>query len=240
MDSMAVVPWKYSNPFVNRKSMPVQQFTFAGKSIEISQDIHANIDVHHNTGRRLWDGAFLLSKHIETNYHELWKGKRCIELGCGCGLVGTVAWLLGANVTLTDTEDTLVHTVQGLNKNFEKWEAQGCAIPPKEALNVEALLWGRDKCRKYGDTTFDVILGSDIIYQPEATTPLLETLDELCSDKTLILIAYKPRGLGENIFFQQLVSFSLEYVTVPKCTYPEDFCNSDYVIFKIQRKIKKP
>ena len=201
---MALVPWKYSNPFVDRKSMPVQQFTFVGRSIDVSQDIHADIDVHHNTGRRLWDGAYLLAKYLETNDPTYWKGKRCIELGCGCGLVGTVAWLLGANVTLTDTEDTIAHTLDSLNQNFDKWKSNNSMVPPRDAIRVESLLWGRDNCRKFGETVYDVILGSDIVYQSETTTQLLETLNELSSDRTLILIAYKPRGLGEGCIFSTI------------------------------------
>ena len=235
---MALVPWKYSNPFVDRKSMPVLQFTFTGKIVEVAQDTEADIDLDQNTGLRLWDGAYLLSKCIETSKdfgEKFWEGKSCIELGCGCGLAGTVAWLLGANVILTDMEDTLTHTTKNLEKNFENWKSKGYELPKREALKLETLLWGVDNCHKYTNKKFDIILGSDIIYQPEVVELLLETLDRFSSDQTLILIAYKPRGLGEHVFFEKLSHFSFECSTIPKSSYPVEFCASDYVILKINR-----
>ena len=236
---MALVPWKYSNPFVNRKSLDVQHFTFGGKIVEVPQDVQAEIDVDHNTGLRLWDGAYLLSKYIETSEdfdHEFWKEKHCIELGSGCGLVGMVAWLLGANVTLTDTEETLAHTAKCLHRNFENWKLKACVVPSEEKLKLKSLLWGKESCDQFGDKPYDVILGSDIIYQAEAAVLLLETLHHFSSQSTLILIAYKKRGLGEDIFFEKLPLFSLECSTVPRSKYPDDFCKSDYVILSIKRK----
>lgn len=40
--------------------------------------------------------------------HLLPQGKRVLELGCGCGLVGLVFASLGADVLLTDLPDTMV------------------------------------------------------------------------------------------------------------------------------------
>ncbi len=200
--------------------------------MDVIQDTDADITVSHNTGLRLWDGAYLLSKYIENSYDEdFWRGTRCVELGCGCGLVGIVAWLLGAQVTLTDTTETVAHTKKCVDRNVENWRKRECSTPPVENLRVESLMWGEvDSQVKY-----DVILGSDIIYQPETVPLLLKTLYGLSSPHTLVLIAYKARALGEHIFFDKLADYSLDCSVVPCSEYPNDFSNSEYKLLKIIR-----
>ncbi|MBK8878607.1 MAG: hypothetical protein IPN74_08700 [Haliscomenobacter sp.] len=49
----------------------------------------------------LWPSAVALSRYLLETYPSL-EGKNVLELGCGLGLPGIVAGLLGAEVTLTD------------------------------------------------------------------------------------------------------------------------------------------
>ncbi len=216
----------------------MQQFTFCGRTVEVTQDTEAEIDVERNTGLRLWDGAYLLAKYLEVaeDFREgkFWQGKRCLELGCGCGLVGLVAWLLGAQVTLTDTEETLVHTAKCVQKNIDNWKASQLTVPSQKSLKLETLLWGADNPNA-SQENFDVVLGSDVIYQPETVPLLLKTLQNLTIPKTLVLIAYKERGLGEHVFFDSLPDYSLECARVDRTKYPDDFANSDYTILNIRK-----
>ncbi len=234
---MAVVLWKYSNPWLARSKMPVQLFTFAGRLVEISQETEADINVDQNTGLKLWDGAYLLAKYVEAGVEcgtDFWGGKQCIELGAGCGLVGLVAWLNGAQVTLTDLEDTIPHTEKNINTNMDRWKAKNNLMPPYEKLDIKALSWGKENSSTL-NRTYDVILGSDIIYHPDTVVLLLETLDVLSTTETKIFIAYKKRGLGEDIFFDKLSTFSFECSTVSRDNYPQDFIESEYQILKIRK-----
>ena len=227
---MALVLWTYSNPYVDRNALEVQQFTFQGHFVELPQDSTVEIDVTKNTGFKLWDGAYLLARYLESEDFPAgrWRGRRCVELGAGCGLVGIVAWLLGAKVTLTDLEDAIAHTRKCVDKNTS-------TLKPDDSgeISTQVLLWGDEPSGL--PTPADVILGSDIVYQPDYLDDLIKTLNDLSGPQTVIYISYKPRGLGEDVFFDKLQK-SFSYTTVPRDRYPKDFCQSPYVIYRIVKK----
>lgn len=228
---MALIPWTYSNPYVDRSQLEVQQFIFQGHLIELPQDKNVEIDVTKNTGFKLWDGAYLLARYIESDDFAdgFWNGKICVELGAGCGLVGLVTWLLGARVTLTDLEGTLEHTRKCLDSNTQN-------VPNKVPSDIEAqvLLWGG--ATDHIATPVDVILGSDIVYQPDYLDDLVKTLEDLSTPDTIILISYKKRGLGEEVFFDKMKK-SFKCSEMSRDKFPKDFCQSPYVIYRF---VKKP
>ena len=80
---MALVPWKLKNPYVNAKYDAQRTFCFSGLSgtagvrrivwndtsslpiaVEILQSPNADIDLNHNTGLVVWDGAYVLAKYL--------------------------------------------------------------------------------------------------------------------------------------------------------------------------------
>ncbi|KAI8598744.1 hypothetical protein EDD21DRAFT_381655 [Dissophora ornata] len=98
-----LIPWKYCNVYANNRS-PERLFVFQGHSIFIHQRLDEKVTIDQNTGNVVWDGAYLMSKYLESHIKDL-QGKTCLELGAGTGLVSIVAWLLGAsNVLATDLE----------------------------------------------------------------------------------------------------------------------------------------
>ena len=92
---MEIVPWTYNNPTANRQKLDRQEFLFQGHLLQILQDTDKEIDVNKNTAFKLWDGSFLLARHLENKVlfpKDFWRGKQCVEIGAGCGLlVGQVA-----------------------------------------------------------------------------------------------------------------------------------------------------
>ena len=87
------------------------------------QDVDADIDAAHNTALKLWDGAYILARYLEhlaALQPARWTGRRCVELGAGCGLTGLVAWVLGADVTFTDLPSALPHTQRCVTENVER------------------------------------------------------------------------------------------------------------------------
>ena len=228
---MAVVPWTYNNPRVDKNKLPVQSFSFASKQVEIYQDLEADISVNKNTGLKLWDGAYFLAKFISDKIecHHV-----CIELGAGCGLVGMVAALYGAHVTITDLPETLKHTEHCVKSNIEKWK-QTYRTDYTEKMNVKSLCWGDDF---ETSEQYDFILGSDVIYQKESCEPLLKTLRYLANRNSKIFISYKQRGLGEDYFFSLLEKYDFTKKDIPRDEMCEELQVSQYYIFQLVLQLK--
>lgn len=126
------------------------------------------------------------------------RGTRVLELGCGTGLVGIACWLRGADAALTDfgaicelaTENALANVgVDG-------------AIPP--GLLVAPHEWGAGLSAELR-APYDVIIGSDCLYDAAALPALLKTLLAASSERTVIYLAYKRRvDERERPFFAEL------------------------------------
>jgi len=78
--------------------------------------IEANSDLSDNeSGFTLWDASLTLAMYFEntTDFPEnYWKGKKVIELGCGCGLLGIIASLEGAEEVVLSDQEFVLHQTQ--------------------------------------------------------------------------------------------------------------------------------
>merc|ERR1719469_112706 len=81
----------------------VRHFCIDGLSSEVAVVQRPDGVASGCTGLRMWSCALLLAREL-TKAPELVAGRRVVELGCGCGLAGVVAALLGASVVLTDRD----------------------------------------------------------------------------------------------------------------------------------------
>ncbi|KAL5993369.1 hypothetical protein ACLOJK_014293 [Asimina triloba] len=89
------------------------------------------------TGAVMWDSGVVLGKFLEHAVDSgmlLLQGKKVVELGSGCGLVGCIAALLGAQVIMTDLPDRLKLLKKNVQTNVEG-NARGSAT-------VTELQWG--------------------------------------------------------------------------------------------------
>uniref|UniRef100_A0A1D1YXL5 Methyltransferase-like protein 21B n=1 Tax=Anthurium amnicola TaxID=1678845 RepID=A0A1D1YXL5_9ARAE len=92
------------------------------------------------TGAVMWDSGVVLGKFLENAVdlgRLLLQGKKVIELGSGCGLVGCMAALMGARVILTDLPDRLRLLKKNVELNVKGGNARGSA-------EVCELTWGDD------------------------------------------------------------------------------------------------
>ncbi|XP_023588802.1 protein N-lysine methyltransferase METTL21A isoform X1 [Trichechus manatus latirostris] len=178
----------------------------------------AHVDLNHNHTCVLTQ-AIVLSAYLEMGAVEL-RGCSAVELGAGTGLVGIVAALLGAHVTITDQKVALEFLKSNVQANLPPH------IQPKAV--VKELTWGQN-LRSFLPAEFDLILGADIIYLEETFTDLLQTLEYLCSDHSVILLACRIRYERDNNFLAMLE----RQFTVSKVHYDP---GKDVHIYKAQRK----
>ena len=139
------------------------------------------------TSSVIWPPALLFSKHLCRN-SSLVKGKRCVELGAGVGLVGMVVAALGADVVMTDLEAGL--------PLLEVNAARSTAAAVGGSIKVAELFWGNEQhIDALGRYTFDVVLATDVIYHQGADvmTALVHSISELLSPEGACLLCYEFR-----------------------------------------------
>lgn len=102
---------------------------------------------------QLWDAALGLCYELaDRDLRDL----RVLDLGCGLGVTGAVAASQGASVVLADNAPPAL-----------EFAALNCD-PWRDQVSIQLVDWKKDKL----DDQFDLIVGSDIIYDPADIEPL--------------------------------------------------------------------
>lgn len=132
-----------------------------------------------------WPAGLVLAELLAKRWAEELAGKRVLELGCGLGAVGLVAAKLGARVTLADREPEAL--------------TQALAIAEHNALEVETQLleWGR--VPEALTNRFELVLGSDIMYDPSQLTPMLGAVQSLLTPHGVAYLADPDRADREAL-----------------------------------------
>ncbi|XP_028837183.1 protein N-lysine methyltransferase METTL21A [Denticeps clupeoides] len=197
---MALVPYGDAvlPASLGRLRRPSAEFRFADRTVRLAQDWQ-----RLGVAAVVWDAAVVLCVYLEAGHVAL-PGTKAVELGAGTGLVGIVAALLGANVTITDREPALEFLASNVRDN----------IPPslQDAVQVSELTWG-EGLESYPPGTYDLILGADIVYLEDTFPALLRTLEHLSSERTVILLSCRIRYERDQRFLTELSrSFTVEEV----------------------------
>lgn len=185
------------------------------------------------TGGVMWDSGVVLGKFLEhavdCNVLNL-QGKKCVELGSGCGLVGCVAALLGAQVILTDLPDRLRLLEKNVEENVKKVGGRGTA-------QVRELTWGEDLDSDLLDPLPDYVLGSDVVYNEDVVPDLITTIQSLCGSHTIIFISGELRNDVVLEYFLEcaLKSFIVGYIE-QRIWHPE-YRSRRVAIFMMTKKL---
>ena len=74
----------------------------------------------------------------------------------------------------------------------------------RKKILIKELFWGSEDLKEKGfREKYEIILGSDIVYQKDLFEPLLKSIDDLTDHNSLFYLAYRDRG-GEEKFFEEL------------------------------------
>jgi predicted nicotinamide N-methyase len=121
----------------------------------------------------LWSSAEALSRFLVNKYDTL-HGKRVIELGCGLGLPSIICAKLGADVVATD-----FHPYN--RRSFEK----NAAANDAENIIYRQMDWSAPaSCG-----TFDIVIGSDLLYEPKQIKTLTDCIPILLTDTGAFILA---------------------------------------------------
>ncbi|NWT24783.1 MT21A methyltransferase, partial [Cardinalis cardinalis] len=230
---MALVPYEEGGGWTARQlHSPWATFHFASRTIRLQQDWR-----RLGVAAVVWDAAVVLCAYLEMEGIDL-RDRSVIELGAGTGLLGIVVTLLGpkesagvralhstccARVTITDRAAALELLESNVQAN----------LPPelRPRAVVKELTWGKD-LDNFSPGAFDLILGADIVYLEETFAELLQTLEHLCSERTVILLSCRIRYERDLKFLKML----RERFSVSEVHYDS---SKDVHIYKAQRGSRK-
>ncbi|NXE91852.1 MT21A methyltransferase, partial [Menura novaehollandiae] len=202
---MAMVPYEEGAGWAARQlHSPSATFHFASRTIRLHQDWR-----RLGVAAVVWDAAVVLCAYLEMEGIDL-RDRSVIELGAGTGLLGIVVTLLGkgfffglfkaiynccARVTITDRAAALEFLESNVQAN----------LPPelRPRAVVKELTWGKD-LGNFPPGAFDFVLGADIVYLEETFAELLQTLEHLCSEQTVILLSCRIRYERDHKFLKML------------------------------------
>lgn len=187
-------------------------------------------------GAVVWNcGRFMcriLSRLPECPGGKFRPGVRLLELGCGTGIVGMACWLRGAaSVTMTDIPQMLPLVRANVLANFGD---RGDGKLP-EGITLDEHIWGSD-VRRFG-RPFDVVVGSDCLYDGKAMPGLLRTLLAVTNRNSVIYLVYKRRLEDrERPFFDQLREYYDNVVFSSARETPLDWQSSGMHVCRLSAK----
>lgn len=188
------------------------------------------------TGAVMWDSGVVLAKFIEhavDTKRLLLMGKNVVELGSGCGLVGCVAALLGANVILTDLHDRLKLLKKNVDANV------GVLGNARGSARVLELTWGDYLDTEFFETLPDFVVGSDVIYSEDAATDLLHTLIQLSGSHTTILLAGELRNDAVLECFLEAALQEFQIGRIDQTQWHPEYQSQRLVLFVLVKKSNK-
>ncbi|MFV0367851.1 MAG: class I SAM-dependent methyltransferase [Hyphomicrobiaceae bacterium] len=136
-------------------------------------------------GLLLWDAALALGAEL-AGMGTL-PGKRILELGAGVGLVGLVASHLGASVFQTD------HAAEALELSHHNAVLNGLT-----GIQLAPADWSNWTSTPVTGL-FDIIVGSDILYDGSAHGPIAKVLDASLADDGMVILT-DPKRTATPLF----------------------------------------
>ena len=211
-----------------------------------------------HTGSRVWEGALVQMQWIFSNMNLL-AGRSVLELGAGCGLLGLSIAKAGGprEVVISDFDGHFVDesTPSLVSLLLENAEANLSSIGEVN-LGIWNLDWDKPfeaKCcldgrltPTEGIGTFDVILGSELLYSVEGARQLVAVLPTLLADTGVCYLLNNVRRSGvpefaigcasvqlacEELEFEKPEANSVVY------TMGDSELANDFVLFKVTRAI---
>ena len=145
----------------------------------------------------LWDSALVLSYVLLTD-NLIAPSESVLELGCGLGLVSSIACLKRARVTATDYQPDALKFAQ-LNG------LQIAGVAPQTML----IDWRSPP----QDQRYTTLLGADLVYELRFFDPLIATFDALLAPGGRVLFSEPNRVLGRS-FFDRLHNAGWAFSTI--------------------------
>ncbi|MCI4385295.1 hypothetical protein PGIGA_G00048770 [Pangasianodon gigas] len=143
-------------------------------------------------GMHVWPCAVVLAQYVWTTREKIQR-KNVLELGAGVSLPGIVAAKCGAHVTLSDSAE-----IPLCLENSRRC----CELNDLHGVPVVGLTWGEISPELRSLPPVDIILGSDVFYEPEDFEDVLVTLS--------FLLRRNPSGQFWTTFQERSSDWTIE------------------------------
>ncbi|KAJ7989402.1 hypothetical protein DPEC_G00304180 [Dallia pectoralis] len=177
----------------NISNIVQKQFTFEEYKGETRHSLDVSIPevLDPQYGMYVWPCALVLAQYAWTHRHELLH-KRVLELGAGVSLPGVVAAKCGAQVILSDNAE-LPLCLDNCRRT--------CEVNDLPNVIVVGITWGEISPDLLHLDSMDIILGSDILYEPEDFENVLITISFLLrkNPEAKIWTTYQERSADWSI-----------------------------------------
>ncbi|XP_030064025.1 histone-arginine methyltransferase METTL23 [Microcaecilia unicolor] len=193
----------------------VRQYTF-GKETGENEDGRSELVVfipeilNSQYGTYVWPCAVVLAQYVWFHRREL-TGKKILEIGAGVSLPGVVAAKCGGEVILSDSAEL----PQCLENCHQSCQMNGILEVP-----VIGLTWGNIAPDLLALPPLDIILGSDVFYEPEDFEDVLSSVYFLMqkSSQAQFWTSYQVRSTNWSIE-DLLYKWDLKCTDVPLMTF---------------------
>uniref|UniRef100_A0A8C8Z162 Histone-arginine methyltransferase METTL23 n=2 Tax=Lemuridae TaxID=9445 RepID=A0A8C8Z162_PROSS len=129
-------------------------------------EVHVPQVLHLQYGMYVWPCAVVLAQYLWFHRRSL-PGKAVLEIGAGVSLPGILAAKCGAEVILSDSSE-LPHCLEICR--------QSCQMNNLPQVHVVGLTWGHISCSLLTLPPQDIILASDVFFEPEDFEDILTTV----------------------------------------------------------------
>jgi predicted nicotinamide N-methyase len=141
-------------------------------------------DEHMPYWAEIWPASLLLAAWLGSRREEI-VGRRCLDLGCGMGLSALAGAVCGGRVAAVDYEEAAIaHAAQNARLN---------ALP----LSLAVMDWRRP-C--FAGPCFDVVWGSDILYETRFYEPLVSLFRTLLAPGGRIWLSEPWRQVSQPVW----------------------------------------
>ncbi|CAL8301903.1 unnamed protein product [Merluccius merluccius] len=189
----------------------LKRFTFEG-SDATQEPLTVSIPevLEPQYGMYVWPSAVVLAQYVWTHRGEL-VDKTLLELGAGVSLPGVVAARCGSRVVLSDSA-RLPLCLENCRRS--------CAANGLQGVRVLGLTWGQISPDLVLLPALDVILGSDVFYEPEDFEDVIVTVSFLLkkNPKAEFWTTYQERSADWSIE-ALLHKWKLQCVRVPLVSF---------------------
>eukprot|EP00742_Colponemidia_sp_Colp-10_P007452 GILJ01008025.1.p1 GENE.GILJ01008025.1~~GILJ01008025.1.p1 ORF type:complete len:222 (-),score=24.29 GILJ01008025.1:227-892(-) len=206
--------------------MECSRFEIGGRQMLLQE--RPSIDCN---GGKVWNASKVLARYLEENKRKKpVAGKRILELGSGCGLLGISLGLLGANVTLS--EQPIMLEILNSNVRYHSHMAEEASgklqvvecdwLDPPELRSDPAPYW-------------DMIVATDVVYIHALVPPLVNLLSSLASMRTHIYIAIEMRDREVHQAFEAECRKHFTVSRISNAKLPKDVQDDQTFVYLMRK-----